>query len=47
MTRCHELSDSPVGIAMATSLAVVVKGLLVATAAVAAVAYLLLTNSHI
>jgi hypothetical protein len=47
MSRCQELSESPVGTAMVASVAVVIRGLLVTTAAVATVAYLLLTNSHI
>jgi hypothetical protein len=36
-----------VGGAVVTSLAIVLRGLLVTTAALATVAYLLLTNSHI
>jgi hypothetical protein len=44
---CDDYRETKRGAAMVTSLAIALRGLLVTTTAVAIVAYLLLTNSHI
>jgi hypothetical protein len=47
MSGYQKRSELTVATSMMTSLAVAVRGLLVTSVAVATVAYLLLTNSHI
>jgi hypothetical protein len=47
LRQSNHLPPKPVAGAVVTSAAIALRGLLVTTAAVATVAYLLLTNSHI